>query len=363
MDGYSHKTLLVNQRGVAFIDILEEKVNALSHFESSLFGFIREWMLGKTSFIQQTSGSTGKPKSITITRAHMLASAGLTRDALTLRPGETSLVCLDPAFIAGKMMLVRSFLVDLKIVAAEPSSNPFATIPDETAIDFTALVPLQVHNITRSPQAFRLDTTRNIIVGGAPLSNGVASELRRFKGNIFSTYGMTETVSHIALWKVNGNQSGQRFYPLPGVTLDLDERGCLVLTVPFLPSPVITNDLVELFDDGGFEWLGRADNIINTGGIKVIPEKIEKAIADQFKAQDIENRFFIAGVPDEVLGSKVVLLIEGHVGDLIKEKLMAAIQNNFDRYEKPKAIYDDLSFVFTENGKIDRRQTLLQIGK
>lgn len=362
MDGYFHKTLLVNGRSVELNDIARGNVNPLSNFESSLFTFVQEWMSGKTSFIQQTSGSTGVPKNIEIARAHMLASAAMTRDALQLRAGETALLCLDPTYIAGKMMLVRSFLVDLKIIAVEPSSNPFIHIADDTVIDFAALVPLQIHNIMHSQQAGRLDTTRNIIVGGAPLSNGVATELSHFKGNIYSTYGMTETVSHVALWHVNKKQSSQRFYPLPGVKLNLDDRGCLVLNVPFLPSPVITNDLVELYDDGSFEWLGRADNIINTGGIKVIPEKLEKTIGDQFKIVGIDNRFMIAGLPDEILGSKIVLLIEGLLDISVKQKLHAAIDVIVDRYERPKEIFDGVSFIFTENGKIDRPGTLSQIG-
>lgn len=363
MDGYSHKTLLVNRRTVALNDIADGKVNPSSTFEASLFAFVKDWMSGKTSFVQQTSGSTGIPKSIEISRSHMQASAVMTRDALQLRAGETALVCLDPAYIAGKMMLVRCFAVDLKIIAVDPTSNPFAHIADDSVIDFVAFVPLQIHNVMHSQQAWRLDTTRNIIVGGAPLSNGVATELSHFKGKIYSTYGMTETVSHVALWHVNIKQSVQKFYPLPGVKLSLDDRGCLIVNVSFLSSPIVTNDLAELYDDGSFEWLGRADNIINTGGIKVIPEKLEKTIGEQFKIIGIDNPFMIAGLPDELLGNKIVLLIEGLLDISLKQKLQAAIEVIFDRFEKPKDIYDGLKFVFTANGKIDRPATLSQIGK
>jgi O-succinylbenzoic acid--CoA ligase len=293
----------------------------------------------------------------------MCSSAAMTRDALELRADETALVCLDASFIAGKMMLVRSFLVHMKIVAVEPSSNPFLAIPADVDIDFTAFVPLQLHAIMNSSESGRINGIRNILVGGASIDNGMATSLARFNSRIFSTYGMTETVSHVALWHVNNSAGSKHFVPLPGVKCRVDKRGCLVLDVPFLSQPVITNDLVDLKDDGGFTWLGRADNIINTGGLKIVPERLEQTIGSHFKEAGIDSRFIISGLHDAVLGSRLVLLVEEHLNDLIKEKLKDALRKNLSRYENPKEIYDGIQFILTKSGKIDRLRTAAQIGK
>jgi o-succinylbenzoate---CoA ligase len=359
---YSFDSITINGREIKLDLILRDAATPSSKFEASTFLFIQKWFSSTDTFEQLTSGSTGVPKNIVITREQMIASAQLTAEALQLKAGETSFLCLDPAYIAGKMMLVRSFVAGMKVVAANPSANPFHNLPRHVPVDLTAIVPMQLNDILQSDQVYRLDSTKNILVGGAPLNGEIQKKLSKLRGRIYATYGMTETISHIALQSLNGPYASEYFTVFPGIKISANERGCLEINAPHLGEKIVTNDLVEIKNSSHFKWLGRADNIINTGGVKIIPEKIEAEIHRLFEQHQVKNKFLISGIPDLMLGSKVILAIEGEVAGITLEKLKSALNEILSNYEIPKEIYTNINFVFTENGKVNRRETTQQIG-
>lgn len=322
--------------------------------------FCKAWLDGKQSFTLQTSGSTGVPKQITVNRDQLKASARLTKTALDLQRNETSLVCLDTRYIAGIMMMVRSLEAGMNMIIAEPCSNPLDKLEEDDTIDFTALVPLQLETILKSPKRDSLNRIKKILIGGASIKPQTIKELEKMTCQFFATYGMTETLSHIALQKLNGKQAQDFFEALPGVTLSLDQRACLVIQAPHIQyEPIVTNDLVELITPSRFRWLGRVDTVINTGGIKVMPEKIEFSILSIFEELRITNRFFVAALADDLLGESVNLFIEGtpllkEVEDIIQQKMKASLH----KFEIPKAFQYVSRFVMTDTGKINKLKTI-----
>ena len=333
---------------------------SLTDFEKSALDFCREWIQGKERFELQTSGSTGTPKKISVTRDQLQASANLTAKALGLKKDNTALVCLDTRYIAGIMMIVRSLEVGMNMIIVEPSSNPLEKIEEGTSIDFTAFVPLQLETILRSPDSKKLNQIKIALIGGAALNSKIVKDIKGMKCNFYTTYGMTETLSHIALQKLNGRSAQDYFELLPGITLSKDKRDCLIIHAPHLSNePIITNDLIEFITSSQFRWLGRADNIINTGGVKVIPEKIEASIGKFFEELNMSNRFFVAALPDDLLGQSVNLFIEGHpfeteTEDFIQEK----INYSLSRFERPKSIRYVVQFIDTDTGKINKNKTI-----
>jgi O-succinylbenzoic acid--CoA ligase len=332
----------------------------MSEFERVTFDFCHDWLSDRKSFTLHTSGSTGTPKAIIVSRNQLASSAKLTIQVLGLQKNQTALVCLDTRYIAGIMMMVRCLEAGLNIVLVEPYSNPFEKIDANTKIDFTALVPLQVETILHSTQRTRLEKINSILVGGAALNNRTIHALQSFSCNFYATYGMTETLSHVALQKINGSDAQPYFSALPGITFTQDERGCLVITAPHLSNePITTNDIVKLLSDSKFTWLGRADNIINTGGVKVIPEKIEATIQSFFDEWNITNRFFVFGIPDQRLGQSVSLIIEGsNLGAVLEERLIVKLNENHSRFEVPRSIYYVDSFIQTPTSKVNKTETV-----
>lgn len=352
--------------------------------------FCQAWQRGDASFEMQTSGSTGAPKPVRLTRDQMAASARATGAALGLTAGMSALVCLPVRYIAGRMMLVRGFVLGLKLVVVEPSADPLAALPDDLAddladnlaIDLAAFVPLQMqtlldrallaHNDSCFPDdtahAFRnrrrLEAMHAILVGGAPVTPALATQIRQLDVPVYHTYGMTETATHVALRRLNGAAASAAFAPLPSVVTGVDARGCLHLCGPMTGGAVIqTNDLVELHAGGAFVWVGRWDNVINSGGVKVSVESVEAGIeglaAEQPELGLARRRYFIAGLPDARLGQVVTLIIEG--GALSEDQaaqLHWALSQALPRHHAPRAIRYAPRFVETPTGKIDRGATL-----
>lgn len=327
-------------------------------FEGRAFQFCRTWLQGQKTFSLSTSGSTGTPKVIQATRDQMRESALATAQAIGLKPGQTSLVCLDPNYIAGRMMLVRSMELGMNMVLSEPSANPFSNLPIQSPIDFVALVPYQVLNILQSDEKRFFHSIRSMLIGGAPLDLKTENEMQQFRCQFYETYGMTETLSHIALRKVNGAERSKYFQTLPGVRIRLDDRQCLCIQVPFLETEIITNDVVELRDKNSFQWLGRWDHVINSGGIKLHPEEIEKKIALIFDSLGLTNRFFIAGLPDERLGTSVHLIVEGEQLAEIQNQIIQHSASSLNKFENPKSIRWVRNFAETATQKVDRKKTI-----
>jgi O-succinylbenzoic acid--CoA ligase len=316
--------------------------------------FCQLYSSGKQAFILHTSGSTGEPKPIVLTRAQMQASARMTQKALHLKCGQRALVCLNVAYIAGTMMLVRGMDLGLTMYVVAPSSQPFAELPDDLPIDFMAVVPLQLQTLLETQQHDRLNTLDVMIVGGAPVNSALLSQIQQLSVPVFSTYGMTETVSHIALQKLNGANASASYTLLEGIEATTDERECLRLRGAVTNHEWIqTNDVVVFTDTTHFQIIGRADNIINSGGVKIQLEKVERAIEQIWNRPE---RYFVWWQPDEKLGQKLVLVIE-NAEAVHKESLKDKLQLLLNPYEIPREVYHAKKFVETSTGKVDKRRT------
>lgn len=321
---------------------------------------ILEWNDGQQNFTFQTSGSTGSPKVIRFQRSQLEASARLSIDALGLREGLCALVCLDTRFVAGAMMVVRSLLTGMDLIVREPSGNPLKDLTNP--VDFVALVPLQLTTILEeSPEL--LDKTSTVIIGGAMLPEPVADSLSKLKPAFFATYGMTETLTHIALRRLNGAGQQTSFHPLPTVKVSTDHRGCLVIEAPHLGATAIqTNDLVTWMPDGGFRIKGRVDEVINSGAVKVHPANVEYIVGQVLKTLGIPRRYFVAGAPDERLQQAVCLVIEGPpLSPETTRELLAQLRKQLTSYETPRQLLFTPHFSETPTQKVDKRATLTAI--
>lgn len=357
---YAYTEMIVNGKALALDDIVHSRQVAATPFEAELFSFVREWRSGAGHFEFQTSGSTGEPAKVTFTRQQLVASARRSVEAFDLHSGATALVCLNPRYVAGRMMLVRAFVNDMKIIAVEPSSNPLADV--NAAVDFLALVPLQLQTMIESGLVARLRQVRTIIIGGASMSRALRKRiLAELSGNVYQTYGMTETLTHVALDRIDDEEA--KFTALPGVRITLDERGCLVIQSGLTEGTVVTNDIAELLSDGVFRLLGRYDNVINSGGVKLIPEVIEKKAEAAFARLNMQNNFFIAGMPHDRLGAQVTIFVEGVASADEKIRLENELRKTLDMYEIPRKLHFLPAFVYTENGKINRIQSVRRLGE
>jgi len=306
--------------------------------EQAIGEFLLDWFDEKEFIEMKTSGTTGLPKLVKLEKQAMIQSALATGDFFRLEPGNKALLCLPVKFVAGKMMLVRSLILGLDLDVTAPSLEPLAF--NSTQYDFVAMVPLQVQNSIEA-----LKNVKKLIIGGAKMDAVLEEKLLHLKTEVYETYGMTETITHIAAKKAGSNA----FSVLPNVKIAKDDRGCLVITVPAISEEsIVTNDLVEIVREDQFILLGRIDNVINSGGVKLIPEQIEAKLIDK-----ITNRFFVTGVPDSLLGEKLILVIEGE-----KQDFDADFFNVLDKYEKPKEIVFVPKFKENENGKLLRKPSL-----
>ena len=309
-------------------------------WEKPVGDFLLDWFDSKSFVEMTTSGSTGIPKVIKVDKQAMVNSALATGDFFDLRSGDRALQCLPVKYVAGKMMLIRSIILGLDLDYVAPSSHPMENL--EGFYDFAAMVPMQAQNSLQE-----LKSIKKLIVGGARISKSLEKELMQIPTQVFETYGMTETITHIAAKKVGE----KAFTVLPNVTISYDDRNCLVIHAPKIiaEDTVVTNDLVELVNENQFLFLGRIDNIINSGGVKIMPEQVEKKLDGK-----IDRRFFITSKDDAELGEKVILVVEGDSFNIDK-----TIFDHLDKYERPKEIVFVSKFKETENGKVLRKESLL----
>lgn len=338
----------------------------LNGYESKTLEFCRNWLNGVQEFPIQTSGSTGAPKIISLTRKQLEASARRTIKLLNLKPNDCTFVCLNTEYVAGMMMLIRGFIADLQMIIVEPISNPLTLISPDENIAFGAFVPMQLHTILQeSPERLeQLNQMKGILVGGAPVTPTQQRELLRIQAPIFHTYGMTETASHVALRRLNGPDAADYYNVLDDIEVGLDKRGCLTIKGDVTNNELlVTNDIVELLTPTRFRWIGRADHTINTGGVKVQIETVELAIAEAFADNANSPRFFIAPQPDEVLGDKVVLILEGEkLGEQEEQQLFERLRPLLKKFEMPKEVYYSRAFSETATGKVSRQRTLQKLG-
>ncbi|MBN2614300.1 MAG: AMP-binding protein [Bacteroidales bacterium] len=319
-----------------------------AEWKKNLMYFLIDWLSEGETMIAQTSGSTGEPKKIKLEKEHMESSAQMTLDFFDLNAGDTALLCLPINYIASKMMVVRAALGKLDLFCVPPSLNPVS--PWTPQIDFAAMTPAQLAELLKTEEGTEfLKTIRILLLGGGIIPDALEEKTRNITTEIWHSYAMTETMSHIALRKVNGPGRSTYFTTLPGVQITENEEQCLTITAPHLGVfDLHTNDLVKITEQG-FQVLGRKDNIVNSGGVKLFPETIEKKLSPF-----IEEVFFVGGVPDEQLGEKLVLFIETE--DETKRNLFEEIiHRELTGFDIPKQIIFKSAIPRTESGKIIRK--------
>ena len=311
-----------------------------------LYLFLNEWFDASPVITVHTSGSTGVPKGLVVRKDRMMQSARLTCEFLNLQAGDTALLCMNLRYIGAMMMVVRSLVAGLNLVVRPASGHPLSDV--EVPLKFAAMVPLQVYNTLRVPaERKRLEHTDILIIGGGAVDDSLEAELKTIPIAAYSTYGMTETLSHIALRRLNGEAASKCYYPFPSVELSLSAENTLIVKAPLICDDVLqTNDIACLCSDGGFTIAGRKDNVINSGGIKIQAEEMENRLQPF-----IPVPFAVTAVPDPRLGQALTLLIAGKPD--IKE-LENKLQAVLETYYRPKHIFITELIPQTENGKIDR---------
>lgn len=317
-----------------------------SEFEKKVIFFVEEWQSDSKTVKVQTSGSTGVPKVFDIEKEKMLNSAQMTCDFLKLKKGNTALLCLPIEYISGKMMVVRSFERKLNLIVADPSLKPLENLHQE--IDFCAMTPLQVEN-----SLDKIHFIKNLIIGGAAVSESLKKKITQTlklstsETKIYETYGMSETLSHIALKNIYPNPD-EYFTVFENIDISKDERGCLKIIAPKLNSEILqTNDLVDIKNTDQFKFLGRIDNVINSGGAKIFPEQLETLIK-----KEITNEAVFLAIEDESLGQKLILVIEGSENENLKSQISNL---TFEKsFHKPKKIIFIEKIPRTPNGKVNR---------
>lgn len=351
---------------IVLLDPADFDGQPLSPYERDVLQFCRQWLSGQQTFSLTTSGSTGQPKRIILHREQMKNSARLTGEILGLQAGDKALVCLSVNYIAGMMMLVRGFELGLDLSVVTPAGNPLRGFSTGTHFDFSAFVPLQLQQILAAShhQHSILNGMKAILIGGAPVNMGLKEQLQAVTAPIYHTYGMTETATHIALKRLNGAEASEYFIPLPGVEISLDQRGCMTIKAAVTKGQTLyTNDLAELNPDGSFKWLGRIDNVINSGGVKVRVEKVEAALENLLctwqQGRLAGRRFIICPLPHPRLGQTVVAVIEGHPFSAAEQaQIQSKLRETLTRYEVPRAFYFLPALPETPTGKIDRMACL-----
>lgn len=311
-----------------------------------LYLFLNEWFDASPVITVHTSGSTGVPKELVVRKDRMMQSARLTCEFLNLQAGDTALLCMNLRYIGAMMMVVRSLVAGLNLVVRPASGHPLSDV--EVPLKFAAMVPLQVYNTLRVPaERKRLEHTDILIIGGGAVDDSLEAELKTIPIAAYSTYGMTETLSHIALRRLNGEAASKCYYPFPSVELSLSAENTLIVKASLICDDVLqTNDIACLCSDGGFTIAGRKDNVINSGGIKIQAEEMENRLQPF-----IPVPFAVTAVPDPRLGQALTLLIAGKPD--IKE-LENKLQAVLETYYRPKHIFITELIPQTENGKIDR---------
>lgn len=347
-----HPKFKINGKDFPSPDILREYSQNLTQTgigeEIAIGNFILEWLDDKDFIRVKTSGSTGMPKEIVLQKKQVINSATATVKYFNLEEDTKALLCLPSEYIAGKMMLVRAMTAGWDLYTTSPEKNPLESTNEQ--FDFTAMVPYQVFHSLAD-----LHKVKKMIVGGGAVSWELEEKLQELNTQVFATYGMTETISHIAVRPLNGMERSPIFAALPEVSFSQTEMGCLQILAPTISDEsVSTNDVVELLSPTSFKFMGRIDNVINTGGVKVHPEMVEEKLSPYIKLP-----FFIASEENEALGEQVVLIVESD--HQLQSEDFPNIFEMLSPYEKPKKIYNLPQFSYTETGKIKRAEVLSKL--
>ncbi len=312
--------------------------------------FVSEWQSDSPTLLVHTSGSTGKPKPMLVEKRRMEASARITCGFLGLRAGDTALLCMPLDFIAGKMVVVRSLVWGLQLVAVEPSGHPLKGLTESPT--FAAMVPMQVYNSLKVEEERRLlRGITHLIIGGGAVNSNMAEELRGFPNAVWSTYGMTETLSHIALRRLSGAEASEWYEPFDGVGVTTNADGCLVIDAPAVcAQALVTNDIAEIAPDGRrFRIRGRRDNVVCSGGLKLQIEEMEARLQPHLNVP-----YMISKRPDDKFGEAVVLLAVTDDMESVRE----VCRKHMPRYEQPRYFLAVSALPMTPTGKPARAEAM-----
>lgn len=349
--------LLINNR-IYPIDELkfqcDERIgdNKVPAWEKKVYKFILDWLSDDDFIIQHSSGTSGASKEIRLSKESMIISAANTCKHLELKFGHSALLCLPIDYIAGKMMIVRSFVGGLNLYLTEPTSMP--DLSHCGRIDFCSMVPLQAFNSLNSVETLR--NIKRLLIGGAEIRPELEVILRDLPIEVYATYGMAETCSHVAIRRLSGMDHERYYNALPGVEFDCDERNCLIIKADYLKDKIITNDVVDLRDSLSFRWIGRYDNLINSGGIKIVPEEVEAVIS---KSTGLECA--VIGVADQKLGQKMILVLEKGGSEITPEELKASLLEELPEHMQPKEIVFVDQIPRNNSFKVDRKKLVKQL--
>lgn len=298
----------------------------------NLYNFITDFLEENADLSQKTSGTTGEARILRLERDAMVRSARMTLDYFGLLPGDSAMLCLPVDYIAGKMMVVRALVGGLNLLTGKPTGKPMEIF--DRPVDFAAMVPMQLFESLKKPEQIRL--IKKLIVGGGEIGPVLRKAITEIQGTeIYETFGMSETYTHFAVRRINSAGHEVNFRILEGAKVGTDPRGCATVNIPGITEgEVVSNDLIEMKDHNSFVWLGRIDNVINSGGIKIIPEVLEEKIRRM-----IDQELVITGIPDDKLGKKIVLVVESDSKDLPIDEWMRLLRARLRDHEIPRAIY------------------------
>lgn len=339
--------------------LCKEKINnpQVPDWEKEIYHFVQELFSSSKNIIVTTSGSTGNPKTIKIEKKHLIASAKATLAFFNLKKNDNIWLCLPVKYIAGKMMIVRSIVGGLNLIYSKPTSNPVLDI--DTNVDFVSMVPNQVFGLLANKDGIsRLSKIRTLLIGGSGISGELEDRLLSVSDiNAWHSYGMTETITHIALRKLSTDNNIGNFALLPGIRVRANQNDQLIIDAPEIGVvDLVTNDIVNVNADGTFTILGRADTVVISGGIKLFPEIIEIKIE-----KHMTDSFFVAGIPDEKLGEKLTLFVESSDNEYsVFDSLKKILVRELKEYEIPKEVICVPRFLRTETGKIKRKESIDQ---
>jgi O-succinylbenzoic acid--CoA ligase len=341
-----HENFKLNGLSFDSLDSLNEFLDSMktqgNEFELDLAEFLTQWLSPEPNIVTYTSGTTGQPKICILSKENMRLSARNTGAFFEVQSKAHALLCLPLSFIAGKMMVVRALVLGWDLHLVPPTKD--ALTQYDTHYDFVALVP---HQLAHSYRA--LNKVKTLIVGGGVLPRYLEDKLQDSSVQAYATYGMTETLTHVAARRLNGPERSDRYRAMPGVEFNIDHRGCLVITAPnLLDTPLVTNDLVDLIDQHTFIYSGRIDDVINCGGVKYSPESLERKLRNH-----LNDNFVISSLPHETLGEQIVLVKDssGPSDTLINESFAA-----LSPLERPKLILNLEALPQTNSGKYKRKE-------
>jgi len=323
------------------------------NWQSELFRFIITFFDDTRQIIQKSSGTSGKPKIFKLLKTSMVRSSMATLEYFCLKPGNKALLCLPVKYIAGKMMVVRALSGRLNLITVKPAVRPLEHLTSR--VDFSAMVPLQIFESIKNRDPLHL--VDKLIIGGGEINQRLQQNIFELnETEVYETFGMSETCAHFAVRRINGKEPDKYFKVFEGVKIEADESGCMKVEIPGITAgSITTNDMVRLKGTNSFEWLGRIDNIINSGGIKIVPEKLEKRIRTILNT---EAELLVAGLPDPGLGEKAVLVVESDLSDLPFDEWMIKLGGKLTKHEVPKAIYAIPAFPRNEGMKVLRKKVI-----